>query len=672
MRDTLGSWKVVASAAIKRLAKTLVELRSREKILLTLASDFATLALAAAAAQLHSLGESGALRSGYAFIVLAPCAGVLGMLLSRSYRRITRYPGASLPLHLGGAMLTGIIVLGVVIQLLPEPQSPRWPAIISFGLFGFIMLLSVRVMVGATLRANGRPVPGRRVVIYGAGEAGAQLLAALRASGRYNVTGFVDDDKNKWGRSLSGLPIYAPDRLPKLKAAERFDAVLLAIPSATRNRRRSVLSVLESQAVHIFEMPSVDELVGSGKRIDDLREIQVEDLLGREPVVPNEALIRRDISGRIVLVTGAGGSIGSELCRQALQWGARKLILLDNSEFALYRLEQELASSPDLRACELVPVLGTVLDQVFLTRVLRGHAVDTVYHAAAYKHVPLVEKNISNAVGNNVLGMWRLMHAAQAAGVRNFILISTDKAVRPTSVMGASKRVCEQIAQICATRFDLKIAIVRFGNVLNSSGSVVPLFRAQIAAGEPVTVTHREVTRYFMTIREAAQLVIQAGAMGTAGEVFVLDMGVPVKIYELAERMIHLSGLQIRNDNCPDGDIEIQITGLRPGEKLYEELLLGSHPKPTEHPRIFVAREAHDSWRTVESVVAAIQFATENGASDAMILAQLSRLVDGFIRVGDGPLASSSQARVNADFAESEASPEVSAIFTLESSNAAT
>lgn len=631
MTKVPGKWTVAVGIAKARLALRLIELPASQKFLLAITADFFVLTLGAVAAQFHCVGGIWQLELDYALMLLTPCFGVLGMLLSRSYKQITRYPSSSLPLQLGSAMLIAVVLL-VASQLAIASPSSWWRISISFGFIGFALLLSTRVMITSLLRPARQLLSSRIVVIYGAGEAGAQLFAALKASGRFRVAAFVDDDKNKWGRNLAGLRIYSAADLPKLRANRVFDSILLAIPSATRSRRREVLLTLEPLAAHVFEMPSVDELVDSGKRIDDLREVQVEDLLGRDSVDPIEGLMRSDIAGRVVLVTGAGGSIGSELCRQALQWGAAKLILLDVSEVAIYRIDQELRPSAERHDCELVPVMGTVLDRMFLARLLSRHAVDTVYHSAAYKHVPLVEHNIVSAVTNNVLGTWRTVHAAQSSGVSNFVLISTDKAVRPTSVMGASKRVCEQILQGFASRSTMRMSMVRFGNVLDSSGSVVPLFRAQIAAGGPVTVTHRDITRYFMTIREAAQLVIQAGAMGGKGAVFVLDMGMPVRIWEMAVRMIHLAGLRVRDDNYPDGDISVRITGLRPGEKLYEELLLANNPEPTQHPRIFLANEEHDSWSRIESVVAAIQFAAENDASDATVLAQLSRLVQGFSR----------------------------------------
>jgi FlaA1/EpsC-like NDP-sugar epimerase len=397
--------------------------------------------------------------------------------------------------------------------------------------------------------------------------------------------------------------------------------VLLAMPSASRKRRAEILQELESSPIHVQTVPDMNELVRGNARFDDLREVDVEDLLGRDPVPPRPDLIRACIAGRSVMVTGAGGSIGSELCRQIVALGATRLVLVDHSEAALYSIDQELRAIVDAAnlQVEIVSVLGSVTEGDFLQQVMKSFVVRTIYHAAAYKHVPLVEYNMGAGIRNNVIGTYRAARAAEQAGVEIFVLVSTDKAVNPTNVMGASKRFAEMILQGMYERgTKMRICMVRFGNVLASSGSVVPLFREQIRNGGPVTVTHREIVRYFMTIPEAAQLVIQASAMGGAGEVFLLDMGEPVKIDELARKMIRLTGFEVRDINNPDGDIEIVYTGLRPAEKLYEELLISGNAVGTNHPRIWEAREVCTAWDEIKDAIDSISKAVIANDCDEM------------------------------------------------------
>jgi FlaA1/EpsC-like NDP-sugar epimerase len=445
----------------------------------------------------------------------------------------------------------------------------------------------------------------------------------------YAPVGFVDDRSTLSGRTMMGLPIYRPEHLDDLRAHNIFDRILLAIPSLSRTRRRQILESLEKLAVKVLVVPSLDELASGDRNLHELREVQIEDLLDRDAVAPIDSLLDAYIRGKVVMITGAGGSIGSELCRQALKQGASKLVLYETGEYALYSIDRELRMNLESdQDCEIVPVLANVVDERRLSSVLREHAVETVYHAAAYKHVPLVEANVASAVNNNVFGTLRAVEAAVGCGVKNFVLVSTDKAVRPTNVMGASKRVCELIVQAFAGRYpQVRWSIVRFGNVLGSSGSVVPLFREQIAAGGPVTVTHPDVVRYFMTIPEAAQLVIQAGAMGRAGEVFVLDMGSPVRIAQLAERMVHLSGMQVRNG--ADGDVDIIYTGLRPGEKLYEELLIDQTARPSEHPRIYCADEAFLEMEVLRTWIETLEHLLIQDDSRAVV-DHLGEVVDGF------------------------------------------
>ena len=452
------------------------------------------------------------------------------------------------------------------------------------------------------LKASGR----RRVLIYGAGSAGRQLAAGLANSHDLEAVAFVDDDKTLQGSVLNGRRIHAPNQLRHLIDKLEIDDVLLAIPSASRQRRNEIINALQATSATIRTLPGINDLAHGRVTVNDLRELDIEDLLGRDAVPPNQLLLCKNIRDKTVLVTGAGGSIGSELCRQILALGPKRLILVDHSEFNLYAIDQDLQyRREDLEsATEIQTLLGSVQDESRIDEILNLWKPDTIYHAAAYKHVPLVEENPAEGVRNNVFGTRNMAEMAQKHGVSDFVLISTDKAVRPTNVMGATKRLAEMILQAMAAEgSDTRFSMVRFGNVLGSSGSVVPLFRKQISAGGPVTVTHEEITRYFMTIPEAAQLVIQAGAMAHGGDVFVLDMGDPVKIVDLAKRMIELSGLSVRDEGNPGGDIEIEVVGLRPAEKLYEELLIGDNPEATLHSRIMKAHDGHLSLCTLHSAL---------------------------------------------------------------------
>ncbi|HQQ71075.1 MAG TPA: nucleoside-diphosphate sugar epimerase/dehydratase, partial [Alicycliphilus sp.] len=445
-----------------------------------------------------------------------------------------------------------------------------------------------------------------------------------------------DDDSRMVGSNSNGIRVYASSALPELVAREGITDVLLALPSASPERRRGIIGQLGELPVRIRTLPSLTDLASGRVSVTDFQDLDIVDLLGRAPVAPDQELLARNLQGAVVLVTGAGGSIGSELCRQILQAHPAKLLLLDHSEFALYSIHQELqaslatqAGADDAARSTLVPLLANVTDEARIARIFKEWRPQSVYHAAAYKHVPMVEANAAQGVLNNVFGTLSVVRAAMRHGARHFVLISTDKAVRPTNVMGASKRVAEQVLQALAPQGGTRFSMVRFGNVLGSSGSVIPLFRRQIAAGGPVTVTHPEVTRYFMTIPEAAQLVLQAGAMAQGGDLFLLDMGESIRIADLARRMVALSGLTVRSDEHPEGDIAIRFTGLRPGEKLYEELLIGDNPMPTAHPRILRAREVHASWDELQPALAALRHAAL--ADDtAAIKAWLQRLVAGY------------------------------------------
>jgi FlaA1/EpsC-like NDP-sugar epimerase len=453
-----------------------------------------------------------------------------------------------------------------------------------------------------------------RVAIYGAGRAGTQLASALRAGHEYLPTAFIDDKRELRGAVIAGVKVFPSEHLETLVAKGKIKEILLAMPSLSRAQQKRILDRIEPLKVKIKVTPPVQRLVDGVLRAQDVREIEIEDLLGRDPVDLDPHLISACITERSVMVTGAGGSIGSELCRQIMNLGPSRLILLETSEFALYSIEQELQNARKTMSVDVqvIPFLGSVLEYEKCKKIMLAFAVDTVYHTAAYKHVPLVEQNPIEGVRNNVLGTLSLNKAAIAAGVKCFVLISTDKAVRPTNVMGATKRLAELILQAFSQQQkNTRFCIVRFGNVLGSSGSVVPLFRKQIADGGPITITHPEITRYFMTIPEAAQLVLQAGAMGEGGDVFVLDMGEPIKIVDLAKRMVHLSGLEIKSDTTPEGTIDIHHVGLRPGEKLYEELLIGTNVEGTSHPLIMRAQEVEIPWIILEDLLTRLEGACD-------------------------------------------------------------
>jgi FlaA1/EpsC-like NDP-sugar epimerase len=610
------------------LASWLISLPPRGKMLIAMCSDFVVLGIGAVLAIV--LTNSAREVRADMLVFVAPLIVITALLLAGAYRAVIRFIGMEFVYRTASATLVATLMLFALHQNLPARFDAPWNVLLLFCLNGFFLLVLTRMIARHLLRPEKPHKGATKVLIYGAGNAGTQVASALAMNMQCRPVGFIEDRRDLQGRTILGYKVYSPSQLPALKARGEFETVLLAMPTLTRARRRELLESLESLAVKVLVMPALEDLASGRKQVDDLREVQIEDLLDREPVAPIETLLHRFIKNKAVAVTGAGGSIGSELCRQVMEQGASKLVLIENCEYSLYRIDRELRAVPELQGCEIVPVLGTVLDETMMIRALREHAIETVYHAAAYKHVPLVESNVATAVRNNVFGTLHTARAALASGVRNFVLISTDKAVRPTNVMGASKRVCELIIQALAEKHpDRRMSMVRFGNVLASSGSVVPLFREQIQQGGPVTVTHPEITRYFMTIPEAAQLVLQAGSMGQQGEVFVLDMGQPVKIFELAQKMIHLSGLQVRDGEHGQGDIEIRFTGLRAGEKLYEELLIGDNPEHTEHARILKAREAHLAHSELESVLPRLAAAIAQDDT-ATIIHILKGLVPGY------------------------------------------
>lgn len=567
------------------------------------------------------------------------------------YRAIFRYTGwPALITVAKAALIYGIAYLTIFTAVGVE-GIPRTVGIIQ----PLLLFISVGVLRAfARFWLGGGPskaglVLGNlpRVLIYGAGSAGRQLAAGIRTSNQVQVVGYLDDDPDLHGGVLNGLVIFNPSELGSLVNSLDVTDVLLAIPSASRTRRNQVLALISEAKVAVRTLPDLSDLAKGKITASDLRELDVEDLLGREPVKPNLQLLGKNIRNEVVMVTGAGGSIGGELCRQIIKQYPKALVLFEQSEFALYSIHQDLqkklailgrdeASQSSVLAYPppiLISVLGSVRDSELVAKTLNQYHPNIIFHAAAYKHVPLVEENISEGIKNNVLGTQAIVKASIHAGVPNFVLISTDKAVRPTNVMGATKRMAEMVLQAFANSECSKnttLSMVRFGNVLDSSGSVVPLFRKQIKGGGPITVTHPDVTRYFMTIPEAASLVIQAGAMAQGGDVFVLDMGEPVKIVDLARHMIELSGLEERTPENPEGDVEIEVTGLRPGEKLYEELLIGENPQPTEHPLIMKASEQFLPLPLLEVSLDGMRKILDSGDPKKLRTA-LQELVEGYI-----------------------------------------
>lgn len=569
---------------------------------------------------------------------LAPLLAAPVFLAAGLYRTVFRFAGmVAMRAIVLSVLAYGVLYFGLLLTL-QLPDVPRSVGLIQ-PLLLLLLLAGLRALVRRALdvsRLQGLRLSGvrRRVLIYGAGSAGRQMAGAFASALEFEAVGFLDDSTSLKGLSINGLKVYAPEQLPALIERLHVSDVVLAMPSASRARRNEILSALAPLPVHVRSLPGLSELAQGKVALADLKELDVEDLLGRPPVAPQPSLLARNISAAVVLVTGAGGSIGSELCRQILAEKPRVLVLLEHSEFALYAIHAELITTARRLglAVQVEALLADVRDARRMKEVFDHWRPNTVYHAAAYKHVPLVEHNVAEGVANNTLGTRCVALAAMACGVQHVVLISTDKAVRPTNVMGASKRMAELVLQALAARGDHStvFCMVRFGNVLGSSGSVVPLFRRQIRSGGPITLTHPDVTRYFMTIPEAAQLVLQAGGMAKGGEVFVLDMGKPVRIGELAERMVRLSGLTVRNTDNPQGDIAIEITGLRPGEKLYEELLIGDDPQPTQHPRIWQAREDFLPWVELEPVLGHLQEQAEKG-DEAALRQTLARHVSGFV-----------------------------------------
>ncbi|ARS48520.1 polysaccharide biosynthesis protein [Pseudomonas sp. GD04158] len=649
---------------VDQFRQQLLRLPRRKKRVLQVVVDVVLVWIALWLAFVVRLGDFGAVHpfAGHGWLFIsAPLIALPLFIRFGMYRAVMRYLGNDALIAIAKAVSLSALILALVVYWYREsPIAIPRSMVFNYWWLSLVLLGGLRLMMrqffmgdwfDPNVRTNVARGDGRvRVAIYGAGAAGNQLVAALRMGRSMLPVAFIDDDSSIAGRIIAGLRVYKPKHIQQMIDETGAEEVLLAIPSTSRARRREMLGMLEAYPLHVRSVPGFMDLASGKVKVDDLQEVDIADLLGRDAVPPQQELFERCIKGQSVLVTGAGGSIGSELCRQILSSGARVLILFEHSEFNLYSIHRELERRivRQSLSIQLVPILGSIRNPSRLQDVLRTWQVNTVYHAAAYKHVPMVEHNIAEGVLNNLLGTLYTAQAAIKAGVANFVLISTDKAVRPTNVMGSTKRLAEMVLQALSreaapalfgdagvhqvnkTRFTM----VRFGNVLGSSGSVIPLFREQIKRGGPVTVTHPNITRYFMTIPEAAQLVIQAGSMGKGGDVFVLDMGSPVKIVDLAEKMIRLSGLSVRSESNPHGDIAIEFSGLRPGEKLYEELLIGDNVQPTEHPMIMRANEEYLAWDVFKERLASLLTAVE--ADDFVRVRQLLReTVSGYVPDGE-------------------------------------
>ncbi|KIC79627.1 polysaccharide biosynthesis protein [Pseudomonas sp. C5pp] len=646
-----------------KLRSRLLGLPRRQKRLIQVATDVILVWFALWLAFVVRLGiddlANPVLDHTWLFLI-APSISIPLFIRFGLYRAVMRYFGNDALIAIIKAVTLSALILGFIIYWAGNHQNvvPRsitfnywW---LSLIMVGGLRLAMRQYFLGDWFATAVQHVPFAnrddglpRVAVYGAGSAGNQLVTALRMGKAMRPVAFIDDDASITDRVIAGLQVYQPDHLQRMIDDTGAEEILLALPSVSRSRRREILNLLEGYPLHVRSVPGFMDLASGRVKVDDIQEVDIADLLGRDAVPAQGDLLQHCIIDQTVMVTGAGGSIGSELCRQILGQTPRTLLLFEHSEFNLYTIAGELEQRilREGLAVQLIPILGSVRDQAKMLDVMRAWQVDTVYHAAAYKHVPIVEHNIAEGLSNNVFGTLYTAQAALQAGVSNFVLISTDKAVRPTNVMGSTKRLAEMVlqalskelapvlmgetgnvAQVNKTRFTM----VRFGNVLGSSGSVIPLFHTQIKNGGPLTVTHPKITRYFMTIPEAAQLVIQAGSMGQGGDVFVLDMGEPVKIVELAEKMIHLSGFSIRSERNPLGDIAINFTGLRPGEKLYEELLIGDNVIATRHPMIMSANEDFLPWDVLKQRLDALRAATS--VDDFATVRQLLRdTVSGYV-----------------------------------------
>jgi FlaA1/EpsC-like NDP-sugar epimerase len=541
-----------------------------------------------------------------AYFLVAIASALVFFSVFGLYRAVIRFVGPKAMVTVIAGVSLSVLVLAGFDRFVASHQIPQS----AFGIYWALALLYVggsRFVARALfLHTGGNGKAVARVAIYGAGNAGARVSSVLRGGPDFEPVAFIDDKKSLQGSNINGIRVYGSDSLQELVRQRKIDRILLALPSVSRRRRREILTQLEPLGVHVQSLPNLSDLISGKAQINELCDVDVSDLLGRDPVPPKPKLFGSCIRGKCVLVTGAGGSIGAELCRQIIRLSPSRLVLFEMSELALYNIERELeeVAAHEKLSVEIVPLLGNAHHRHRVREVLSAFGVQTVYHAAAYKHVPIVEYNVVEGIHNNVISTWYTAEAALETGVETFVLVSTDKAVNPANVMGATKRLAELVLQALQERTtQTRFCMVRFGNVLASSGSVVPLFQEQIRRGGPVTVTHRDVIRYFMTIPEAAQLVLQAGSMAKGGDVFVLDMGRPVRIDDLARRLVNLMGLTVRDANNPDGDIEIEYTGLRTAEKLFEELLIGSNVAGTDHPMILRAIEHRLSWPKMEQIL---------------------------------------------------------------------
>ena len=647
---------------MSRLAAPALALPRPAKRALVVVADTGLCVLSVWLAFYLRLGEFFSLAGQPLSLVLSPVliAALVSVLLaipifvtSGLYRAIFRYSGLPAMMAMARAMLLYGVIFAAVFTFYGVQGVPRTVGLIQ-PLLLFVLVgasrAAARVWLGGLYQNQIKKSALPQVLIYGAGSAGRQLASAMANSHEMRVVGFLDDDDRLHGHVLNGLLIHNPADLAELLLDVPVTDVLLALPSVSRQRRNDILAALSPHKLAVRTLPGLSDLASGKVSLSDVRDLEIDDLLGREPVKPNGLLLNLNTHNKTVLVTGAGGSIGSELSSQILKTKPSQLLLVDMSEFALYQIHQKLQAilaAEEITSLEVVPLLASVCDEVRMQEIMDTWKPHTVYHAAAYKHVPLVEHNPAEGVRNNVWGTRVCAEAAMRSSVRNFVLVSTDKAVRPTNIMGATKRLAEMVLQALAEvnaavaaqggrapTARTTFSMVRFGNVLGSSGSVVPLFREQIKNGGPITLTHTDITRYFMTIPEAAQLVIQAGAMGQGGDVFVLDMGQPVKIIDLARRMVELSGMTVREELRPDGDIEFAVTGLRPGEKLYEELLIGDNPKPTQHVRIMKAHEQFLSWPLLEQKLNALSIAMS--VNDVPVIrGQLQELVSCYVPSGE-------------------------------------
>jgi FlaA1/EpsC-like NDP-sugar epimerase len=606
------------TALLARTARSLLNLPRPVKRLIMIGADAIMLPIAFWIALSLKLDKFVALSPYRDLLLIAMLCGIVFFSLLGLYRAIVRFMSVK---------AIERIVLGVTLSVFAVAlckvfgvgRSVPYSTLAIYWAVSILYVGGSRMSIRYACHLTTKAHTAKRVAIYGAGEAGAHLRSALIGGAEFEVVLFVDDRRALQGSQINGIRVYPPEDLPRLVMTRRIDRVLLAIPSASHRRRREVLQTLEPLGVHVQSLPDLADIVSGKARIDELREVDIGDLLGRDAVPPNPTLLESCVRGKSVMVTGAGGSIGSELCRQILRVSPRRLVLYEMSELALYNAERELEeiATREQLSVEVVPLLGNAHSRERVREVLTAYEVQTVYHAAAYKHVPIVEHNVIKGIHNNVIATWNTAEAALDTGVETFVLVSTDKAVNPTNVMGATKRFAELVLQGLQERAETtRFCMVRFGNVLGSSGSVVPLFRQQIRRGGPVTVTHPEMIRYFMTIPEAAQLVIQAGSMAKGGDVFVLDMGRPVRIDDLARRMINLMGLTLRDGAHPDGDIEIVYTGLRSAEKLFEELLIGNNVTATDHRMIMRAIEHSIPWPRMQKLLEELTVALGRLACD--------------------------------------------------------